>query len=158
MIGIITSALVVIRADRCGRGKAVQPGNREWAIAIVYIHREGRRISPFLVVQGKCYLLSQYTKGGLPDNQVIKTTTNRQTNDETGLKQLKHFDKHTRSYAKGPYRMLVLDGHKSHELAVFQDYYKTNNIIPLCLPPYLFYLTQPLNIRCFSILKRIYRR
>jgi hypothetical protein len=29
MIGIITSALVVTRADQRGRSKAVQPGNRE---------------------------------------------------------------------------------------------------------------------------------
>jgi hypothetical protein len=29
MIGIITLAMVITRADRRGRGKAVQPGNRE---------------------------------------------------------------------------------------------------------------------------------
>jgi Tc5 transposase DNA-binding domain/helix-turn-helix, Psq domain len=34
MMGIICAAIVVTRADRRGRGKAVQPGNREWAIAI----------------------------------------------------------------------------------------------------------------------------
>jgi hypothetical protein len=58
MIGIITLALVVTRADRRGRSKAVQPGNREWTIAIICINGEGRRIPLFLVVQGKYYLSS----------------------------------------------------------------------------------------------------
>ena len=41
-------------------------------------------------------------------------------------------DKHTACKAKGLYRMLVLDGLESHEPAVFQAYYKSNNIISLC--------------------------
>jgi hypothetical protein len=52
--------------------------------------------------------------------------------------------------------MLVLDGHESYELAAFQEYCKANNIITLCLPAYSSYLTQPLNVRCFSVLKRMY--
>jgi hypothetical protein len=54
--------------------------------------------------------------------------------------------------------MLVLDGHESHESAEFQEYCKAHNIITLGLPPYSSYLTQLLDIRCFSILKRAYNR
>jgi hypothetical protein len=54
--------------------------------------------------------------------------------------------------------MLVLDGYKSHESIEFQDYCKSYNIIALGLPPYSSYLTQPLDVRCFSILKRMYGR
>ena len=54
--------------------------------------------------------------------------------------------------------MLVLDRHESHESAEFQEYYKAYNIITLCLPPHLSHLTQPLDVRCFSVLKRAYRR
>jgi hypothetical protein len=53
--------------------------------------------------------------------------------------------------------MLVLDGHKSHKSARFQEYCIANNIITLCLLPHLSYLTQLLDIRCFSVLKHIYR-
>jgi hypothetical protein len=70
----------------------------------------------------------------------------------------KHFDKHTAARIKGPYRILVLDGHESHESAEFQEYCKTHNIITLGLPPYSSYLTQPLDVRCFSVLKRAYGR
>ena len=50
MMGMICPVMVITRADRRGRGKAVQPGNREWAIAITYINSEGWSVPPFLVV------------------------------------------------------------------------------------------------------------
>jgi hypothetical protein len=50
IIGVISPAMVVTRSDRRGRGKAVQPGNREWATAIIYVNSEGGSIPPFLVV------------------------------------------------------------------------------------------------------------
>ena len=102
--------------------------------------------------------MTQYTKGGLPHNQVIKPIINSWINNETGLEQLKHFNKYTSARAKGLYRMLVLNRYKSHESAEFQEYYKVYNIITLCLPPYSSHLTQPLDVRCFSILKRVYSR
>ncbi len=40
MMGVITPAMVVTRTDRRDRGKAVQPGNREWARAIACINSE----------------------------------------------------------------------------------------------------------------------
>ena len=54
--------------------------------------------------------------------------------------------------------MLVLDRHESHESAEFQEYCKAYNIITLGLPPHSSYLTQPLDVGCFSVLKRAYGR
>jgi hypothetical protein len=71
---------------------------------------------------------------------------------------LKYFDKHTITRTRGLYRILVLDRHESHESAEFQEYYKAYNIITLRLSPYSFYLTQPLDIRYFNILKQAYGR
>lgn len=85
MMGVICAGMVVTRADRCGRGKAVQPGNREWATAIVCVNSEGWSVPPFLVVQGVNHLSSWYTEGGLPYDWVIKPTSNGWTNNETGL-------------------------------------------------------------------------
>ena len=158
MIGVICASMVVTRADRRGRGKAVQPGNREWATAIICTSSEGWILPPFLVVQGKNHLANWYTEGDLPDNWVIKPTSNGWTNNETGLEWIKHFDRHTAIRTKGIYRMLVLDGHESHESAEFQEYCKSRNIITLCLPPHSSHLTQPLDIGCFSVLKRAYGR
>lgn len=50
MMGVISSQLVVTSTDRQGRSKAIQPGNREWATAIVCVSGEGRVLPPFLVL------------------------------------------------------------------------------------------------------------
>ena len=52
--------------------------------------------------------------------------------------------------------MLVLDSHESHVNAEFEDYCKKNNIVTLCLPSHSSHLTQPLNVGCYSILKKMY--
>ena len=52
--------------------------------------------------------------------------------------------------------MIVPDGHKSYINAEFNKYYKKNDIIPVYLPPYSLYLTQPLDVSLFSLLKRVY--
>ena len=54
--------------------------------------------------------------------------------------------------------MIVLDGHESHLSAPFEEFCKQKNIITLCLPPHSLHLTQPLDVGCFSTLKRAYGR
>lgn len=103
IMGVICPAMVVTCIDRRGRGKAVQPGNREWATAIACINSKGWSVSPFLMVQGKNHLLNWYTDSGLPPDWVIKPINNGWTNNETGLEQLKYFDTHTTACVKGPY-------------------------------------------------------
>lgn len=65
-----------------------------------------------------------------------------------------HFDKYATARAKDPYRMLVLDRHESHGSAEFQEYCKLHNIRTLGPPPHSSHLTQPLDVVCFSVLKR----
>ena len=50
MMGQICPAMVVTRSDRRGRSKAIQPGNREWATAIVCTSGDGFDMPPFLLV------------------------------------------------------------------------------------------------------------
>jgi hypothetical protein len=52
--------------------------------------------------------------------------------------------------------LLIIDGHESHYLLEFQEYCKENKIIALCMPPHLSHLLQPLDVACFSPLKRSY--
>jgi hypothetical protein len=40
IISVIYAAIVVTRADRYNRSKAIQPGNQEWATAITCINSE----------------------------------------------------------------------------------------------------------------------
>jgi hypothetical protein len=156
MMGIICSSMVVTRADRQGKSKKVQPGNREWATAIECASSDGFVLPPFLVVRGVNHLASWYTECGLPPSWAIKTTSNGWTDNETGLEWLRHFDKHSSVRRRGAYRMIVLDGHESHLSSQFEDFCKEKNIITICLPPHSSHLTQPLDVGCFSVLKRSY--
>lgn len=74
MMGVICASMVVTRADRRGRGKAVQPGNREWATAVECINGEGWCLPPFIIVQGAYHLANWYTESDLPLNWAIKPT------------------------------------------------------------------------------------
>ena len=158
MMGVIGSSMVITHKDRQGRRKAIQPGNREWATAIVCVSGTGEVVPPYLVLQAKVYQSIWYTQTGLPHDWAIKVTPNGWTDNDTSLDWLKHFDRHTKTRAKGPYRILVMDGHKSHESVEFQEYCRSNNIITLCLPPHSSHLTQPLDVGCFGPLKKAYGR
>jgi hypothetical protein len=158
MMGVITSAPVVTRSDRIGRRKKVQPGNREWVTAIACVSGDGFAVPPFLVVKGQYHLENWYTEGGLPPSWAIKTTANGWTDNETGLDWIRHFDQHTTARTKGAFRMLVVDGHESHQTVEFQAFCKEKNIISVSLPPHSSHLTQPLDVGCFSPLKVAYGR
>ena len=158
MMGVIYASMVVTRADRQGRSKSIQPSNREWATAIECVNSEGWCLPPFLVVQGVNHLAHWYSQTNLPGDWVIKTTSNGWTDNETGLEWIRHFDQHTKSRAKGDYRMLVLDGHESHKSPAFDEFCKDNKIITLCLPAHSSHLLQPLDVGCFNPLKRAYGR
>jgi hypothetical protein len=84
-MGVITPKMVVTRADRQGRNKSIQPGNREWAIAIVCINGEGWTLPPFLVLQRRVYLTNWYIEIGLPSDWVIKITPNSWIDNTTAL-------------------------------------------------------------------------
>jgi DDE superfamily endonuclease/helix-turn-helix, Psq domain/Tc5 transposase DNA-binding domain len=158
MMGVICSSMVVTNADRRGRSKQLQPGNREWATTIECASSDGFVLPPFLIVQGVNHLASWYTECDLPSSWVIKTSTNGWTNNDTGLDWIRHFDKHTFVRRKGAYRMIVLDGHESHLSVPFEEFCKEKNIITLCLPAHSSHLTQPFDVGCFSVLKRAYGR
>jgi hypothetical protein len=49
-----------------------------------------------------------------------------------------------------------VDSYESYNLHEFYKYCEEEKIIVLCMPPYLSYLLQPLNVGCFSPLKRAY--
>lgn len=85
MMGMITAAMVVTRADRRGKAKSVQPGNQEWATVIECINAKGWCIPPFVIIQGAYHLANWTTESGFPGDWVIKPTPNGWTDNETSL-------------------------------------------------------------------------
>ncbi|KAL9563829.1 hypothetical protein ACKAV7_012071 [Fusarium commune] len=156
MMGVIASGMVVTGAERRGRPKSVQPGNREWITVIQAINAEGQAIPPFIIGAGQYHLANWYRESDLPGDWAIATSPNGWTDNEIGLEWLKHFGRCTTKQSKNRYRLLILDGHESHHSVDFERYCKANKIITLCIPPHSSHLLQPLDIGCFGLLKKAY--
>jgi hypothetical protein len=111
-----------------------------------------------VIFQGKNHLSAWYKEDNLPHDWVIAVSENGWTTNKLGLAWLKHFDAHTKRRTLGGVRLLVIDGHESHDSLEFQQYCKDNKIITLCMPPHSSHLLQPLDVGCFSPLKKAYGR
>ena len=155
-MGIITNTKVVTRADRNGRPKAIQPGNREWVTVVHGINSQGWYIPPLIILAGQLHLAHWYKDSPLPPDWIIAVSENGWTDDEIGYEWIQHFHKSTISRTKGPYRLLILDGHGSHHTARFEEYCKENNIKTLCMPAHSSHVLQPLDVGCFNPLKLAY--
>jgi hypothetical protein len=148
--------MVVTSSDRAGRAKAKQPGNREWVTVIQAVCADGWSIPPFTIVKGAYILDSWYREFKLPRGWRIAVSDNGWTTNENGLDWIKHFNTHTEGRKIGGYRLLILDGHESHHSAEFELYCKDHNIITLCMPAHSSHILQPLDVGCFSPLKKAY--
>jgi hypothetical protein len=158
MMGQISTGAVVTSSERRGRPKSVQQGNREWTTVVQGVNATGWAIPPFVIFQGKNHLSAWYKEEDLPHDWVIAVSENGWTTNELGLQWLKHFDKHTKERTIGSHRLLIIDGHESHDSLEFQQYCKENKIITLCMPPHSSHILQPLDVGCFSPLKKAYGR
>ena len=156
-MGVISTAKVVTTSDRLGRPRTTQPGNREWVTVIETICAAGFAIPPLIIFEGVMHQASWYEDGSLPQGWSIGVSPNGWTNNEIGLHWLKEvFDKYTKARTIGKYRLLILDGHGSHVTPAFDLYCRENGIIVLCMPAHSSHLLQPLDVGCFSALKRSY--
>jgi hypothetical protein len=141
-----------IRINPIGR----QPGDREWITLIAAVNAVGWLIPPFFIFKGKNYNQSWYHN--YPKEWRIAVSNNGWTTNEVGVAWLQYFIKHTTSCIVGGYQLLILDGHESYNLIRFQDICKDNNIITLCMPAHALHILQPLDVGCFSLLKRAYKK
>ncbi|KIM94820.1 hypothetical protein OIDMADRAFT_134593, partial [Oidiodendron maius Zn] len=71
---------------------------------------------------------------------------------------IRHFKKQTQPRKVRGFWLLILDRYKSYYIPDFKLYYKEKNIITLYIPAYSSYILQPLDIGCFSLLKKAYRK
>jgi hypothetical protein len=110
LAGGVSSGPGLPPVDRIGKPKAIQPGNREWATAICSVAADGHVVPPFLCVAGRFHLFVWYSGGHILSSWVVKTTQSGWTDHDTGLKWLKHFDKHTRSRQQICSYQLLLSG------------------------------------------------
>jgi hypothetical protein len=87
---------------------------------------------------------------------MVAISKNGWTTNEHGIKWLKHFNSYIKARCISSWRLLILNGHESHHSAEFLSLYKQYRILPLYMPAHASHILQPLNVGCFSPLKRAY--
>jgi hypothetical protein len=154
-MGLTATARVITRAEYYGRRSVLQPGNREWVTVIESIRANGDVLPPCVIFKGKNYRESWFDD--LPNNWRFEVSENGWTTDEIGLRWLqKLFIPAIQGRKRGQYQLLILDGHGSHLTLQFDRTCSENDIIPICMPSHSSHLLQPLDVGCFSVLKRSY--
>jgi hypothetical protein len=155
-MGVIGAMKVVTGSERRTRPELIQLGDREWVTVIQSICANSEATPPFIIYKGRVHISAWYEETDIPHNWKLLVSKNGWTNNALGLKWLKHFNKHTMAQKVGVYRLLILDGHESYLNQDFKDYCLENKILTLCMPPYSSHILQPLDVVCFSPLKRKY--
>jgi len=155
-IGVGGSVKVVTASERRTKPLGVQPGDREWITLIAGINAMGWSIPPFLILKAKHHDQAWYHNN--PKDWRIGVSNNGWTTNELGLAWLQHFIQHTEARTVGSHRLLIIDGHESHQSLAFQDLCGENRIIALCMPPHSSHILQPLDVGCFASLKQAYKK
>ncbi|KAI1676085.1 hypothetical protein KJE20_14324, partial [Pyrenophora tritici-repentis] len=132
-MGVAATSKVVTSSDKIGRAVIIQP--------VICINASGWSLPPFMILSGKVHQSSWYQ--GLPPNWNVAVSDNGWTTDQLGVEWVKHQSAYSYS---------------SHATPEFDQYCAKNKIITLCIPPHTSHLLQPLDISCFSPLKRAYGR
>ncbi len=158
-MGIVATAKVITQADKRSRPSLVQPGNREWVTAIEAVNASGWVLPPMIIFAGKTHRTNWFENTEIPRDWTIAVSDNGWTTDQLGCDWLESvFEPNTKGRTKGVYRLLVLDGHGSHLTPRFDLFCTEHKIIPICMPPHSSHFLQPLDVSCFSVLKRSYGR
>ena len=155
-MGVISTGVVVTGSERRNRRKTIQPGNREWVTVIHSISARGESTPPFIIFASTYHLSAWYTDNDLPHNSAIAISKNGWTTNELGVAWLQHFQKYTKDRTIGTHRLLTLDGHESHESLEFKQLCEKYKIVTLCMSAHSSHLLQPLDVDCFSPLKKTY--
>jgi hypothetical protein len=121
------------------------------------VSSKGISIPPAVILKGKEHQAAWYQESNLPSDWKLTNSANGWTTDKIGLAWLKHvFDPFSKLHSTSAKRLLILDGHSSHETAEFDNFCRENAIICLCMPPHTSHLLQPLDVGVFGPLKRVY--
>jgi hypothetical protein len=155
-MGVIGSRMVITGSERRQAPKSIQPGNTEWVTTIIATNTQGSSIPPFIIFKGAQHYDTWYDAIADKPDWVLSISEKGWTSLEHGFEWLQHFDRYTESQTIGVYRLLIMDGHDSHNTTEFREYCKGHNIITLCMPPHSSHLLQPLDVGCFGPLKRAY--
>lgn len=150
---------VIVRAGT-KRPTLLTDASREFVSTLETINITEEVLPPFIVWQGKTHRRGMYRWGGVHERDATFTATpSGYMDDEAGFEYiLEHFDSHTRPKAVRSWRLLIVDGHSSHIYWRVIQYALSRNIQMICLPPHSTHIMQPLDVGCFGVLAKAYKK
>ncbi|CAG9953199.1 unnamed protein product [Clonostachys rosea f. rosea IK726] len=158
MEGIGDNSLV-LGSSRKNWAAQIQPGTRYWTTIIECISATGGHLKPLVIFKGKTVQQQWFPDelGHLKDWHF--TASNKGwTSNSIALAWLREVFIPSTRPSPPCWRLLIVDGHKSHETVEFMWECFKNHIWLLFLPSHSSHVLQPLDLSIFSPLKGSYRR
>jgi hypothetical protein len=141
---------------------AIQDTNREWISLLACVCADGSHLPPSLVYPSASGLIqSSWVEEIEPEKHSVHVTSSPSgwTNNDMGLAWLEQvFDRYTKEKARRSYRLLILDGHRSHVTMDFIDYCDQNRILLMIHPLHSTPTLQPLDAVMFKALSTAYNQ
>ena len=103
LMGMLNHAKVVTTSNHKNKPRTKQPNNHEWVSVIQTICTDGYALPPYVIMKGKCHLLSWYRNGDLPDTWRVQPSENSWTTNEINLDWLVHFETCSKPHTKNGY-------------------------------------------------------
>ena len=137
-----------------------QPGSRAWTSIVECISATGSLLPPLVIFKGKTVQQQWFPLDLDPYIRWKFTATdNGWTSDLTAIYWLQEvFIPSTQPADPSTPRLLILDGHGSHETTEFMYLCYSNNIQLVFLPPHTSHVLQPLDQSVFGPLKGAYKK
>ena len=131
-------------------------GQREWASVIECIGVCGRTIPPWIIFKSQQlhHEWADHVPAG--EDWHFCTSPKGWSDNDVGRRWIRFFEEQTRPADTNEWRLLVCDGHDSHQSAGLIDFCLTHRIAVFHIPPHSSHITQPLDVGCFSSLAQHY--
>jgi hypothetical protein len=114
------------------------------------INATGRKpIPPMIIIQGK-RLMQKWFHKSLPIGTYIKESENGFTDNQIAVLYLQHYICNSDCGPSKPWKLMLMDNHKSHETPEFINLANANHILPFPLIPHLTHCMQPLDVGIFQ--------
>ena len=115
----------------------LSPENRKSLTIIETIYADGREpLPPFIICPGK-QIMENWIHDNLKGNEVITNSPTGYTNNDIIMQYLDHLIEQTGAGPSKPRKMLLCDGHITHEYPEFVIKASENHIVLLEYPPHL---------------------
>ena len=139
---------------------AIQDSNREWISLLACVCADGSHLPPSLIYPSASgSIQSSWVEEVEPGKHSVHVTSSPSgwTNNDMGLAWLEQvFNRYTKEKARRSYRLLILDGHRSHVTMDFIEYCDQNRILLMIHPLHSTPTLQPLDAVMFKALSTAY--